>query len=428
MSSGNRTARPSLSPVISKPISSKLLNKNNSTQITKSINAPLKQPTLLRHTNNSSITTTSTTTHHTPTPSPSATSANKDNIYNPDIRTNNTVQNTIRNYASATANISSPSRDQALVFNSIDGIPQRDYILAIGKIISPKNIVFVSRISNNRFCIFLSSKQILDLLLESTQYITINDQQIPIRRLINPSKRIVISNVCPSIPNHVILDALKNINITPVSEIAYLKAGINIEGYEHILSFRRQIYIKNEDLPNLPGSLPLLHNETEFRVFFTDDRITCFLCKSSGHNSNTCNKIDVNPQTSTKSTQPVTLDEPSVEKPYVEEPSVHLLTNTDNLETSVHSPSIKNPHRSTPQSMEGIIEVHQTNDTLQLTLPNQTHISENISSFNEPHKRPLSDSSFLVTPSSPPPANSSSNETCEANIDRSRNIKKKKPK
>jgi len=69
----------------------------------------------------------------------------------------------------------------------------------------------------------------------------------------------VISNVCPSIPNYVILNALKNINVIPVSDIAYLKAGINIEGYEHILSFRRQMFIKHEDTTNLPGSLPLLH-------------------------------------------------------------------------------------------------------------------------------------------------------------------------
>lgn len=70
---------------------------------------------------------------------------------------------------------------------------------------------------------------------------------------------------------------------------------INIEGYEHILSFRRQMYIKYEDAPNLSGSLPLLHNQTEFRIFLTNDRITCFLCKSTGHTSNNCKKIDANP-------------------------------------------------------------------------------------------------------------------------------------
>lgn len=48
------------------------------------------------------------------------------------------------------------------------------------------------------------------------------------------------------------------INILSLSEINILKAGIKEIGYEHnILSFRRQIYIKQEDKPKLPGSLPI---------------------------------------------------------------------------------------------------------------------------------------------------------------------------
>jgi len=69
---------------------------------------------------------------------------------------NNTDNN--KNFATAAAMEKIPSREQAIVFNSIDGVPQIEYILAIGKIVLPKNIKFVSRISNNRFCIFLSNK------------------------------------------------------------------------------------------------------------------------------------------------------------------------------------------------------------------------------------------------------------------------------
>jgi len=112
-----------------------------------------------------------------------------------------TVSSPKPNYATATAKENNPQRDQAIVFNSIEGIPQIDYIRAIGQIVSPKNILFVSRVSNNRFCIFLNNKHTVDSLLEKTKLITINDNVIQIRRLINTAKRIVISNVCPSIPN-----------------------------------------------------------------------------------------------------------------------------------------------------------------------------------------------------------------------------------
>ncbi|CAI6350579.1 unnamed protein product [Macrosiphum euphorbiae] len=202
--------------------------------------------------------------------------------------------NTGITFATIAANDKTPSRDQAIVFNSIDGIPQKDYVLAVGKIVSPKNITFVSRISNNRFCIFLSSKQILDNLIETHPFITINNQDLPFRRLNNPAKRIVISNVCPSINNQIILEQLKIINITPVSQISHLKAGIFAEGYDHILSFRRQMYIKYDDIPKLPSSLLISANESQFRIFFTDDKITCFICKSTGHTSLTCKKSNLN--------------------------------------------------------------------------------------------------------------------------------------
>jgi len=118
-------------------------------------------------------------------------------------------------FTTITANEKTPSREQAIVLNSIDGIRQLEYILAIGKLISPWDIIFTSRISNNRFCIFFSSKKVLDTLLENSKTISINEHIIPIRRLINPAKKITISNVCPSIPNITILNVLKKHQYTP---------------------------------------------------------------------------------------------------------------------------------------------------------------------------------------------------------------------
>jgi len=106
----------------------------------------------------------------------------------------------------------------------------------------------------------------------------------------NPAKRFIISNVCPSIPNQAIIDALKNTDIIPISQITHLKAGINVEGYEHIMSLRRQMYINHEDIPELPSSLLININENQSRVFFTNDKITCFLCKSVGHTTTNCKK------------------------------------------------------------------------------------------------------------------------------------------
>lgn len=61
-----------------------------------------------------------------------------------------------------------------------------------------------------------------------------------------------------------------------------------MEGYKHIMSFRRQIFLKHEDISKLPNALVITLNETQFRIFFTDDKITCFLCKATGHTTNNC--------------------------------------------------------------------------------------------------------------------------------------------
>ena len=96
--------------------------------------------------------------------------------------------------------------------------------------------------------------------MTKTPVIVINGHEIQLRRLLNSVKRIMDSNVCPSIPNITILQTLQKLYILPTSQINHLKAGINIEGYEHILSFRRQVYIKHEDIQKLPGPLTLNHN------------------------------------------------------------------------------------------------------------------------------------------------------------------------
>lgn len=66
------TRRPSLSPVIRKPISTKFLKKTNQTQITKPTNTFSTQSTLYRRTNNTPTFTTSIHTLCTLTSSSSA--------------------------------------------------------------------------------------------------------------------------------------------------------------------------------------------------------------------------------------------------------------------------------------------------------------------------------------------------------------------
>lgn len=87
-------------------------------------------------------------------------------------------------YSSVTQTVSFPTKDQAVVIDAVDDTPIKDYAYAFGKIINPSQIRFLSRMSNNRICVFVSTKEIADELTEIHQCIILNNTKIPIRPLI----------------------------------------------------------------------------------------------------------------------------------------------------------------------------------------------------------------------------------------------------
>ncbi|CAI6364340.1 unnamed protein product [Macrosiphum euphorbiae] len=207
--------------------------------------------------------------------------------------TNSPSQHTLNNqtFAEIASNTTLPKMNQAIVFNSINNIKQIEYVSAISKIVPAENIIFVSRISNNRFCVFFNSQTVMENLLKTHSSIHVNGIDIPIRRLINASKRIILSNVYPTIPNQLILNALHQLGIKTTSQITHMKAGFATEQFSHILSFRRQIYINQDSATKLPNSITVTVENTTFRIFITDDIVTCFQCHQTGHFSSQCKNI-----------------------------------------------------------------------------------------------------------------------------------------
>ncbi|OXU16561.1 hypothetical protein TSAR_015767, partial [Trichomalopsis sarcophagae] len=144
------------------------------------------------------------------------------------------------------------SKEQAIVLNSIEGITIDDYIDDLEKVIDPNQITFISKISGQRVCIYLSNAEHVEKL--SNQVIMIKETALRIRRLMEKNKRVVISNVSTHIPNEFLLDYLKKIGIKPVSQISHIRASLLKPGRSNILSFRRQVYIHQEEEKFIPES------------------------------------------------------------------------------------------------------------------------------------------------------------------------------
>ncbi|CAG9812866.1 unnamed protein product [Phaedon cochleariae] len=182
-----------------------------------------------------------------------------------------------------------PKKDQAIVMHADDNLKLFDYVKAIGDIASPKHISFASRISNNRICIYLDTSKLVDDLIKSHSFVTINNNAINIRRLVSPTKRIIISNISPYIPHDLVEDAIKSLGLQITSPVSFLRAGIPGDEYSHILSFRRQVYVlPTSDNFELQTSLTIPFDGNENRIFLSTDKMECFICKQSGHIASNC--------------------------------------------------------------------------------------------------------------------------------------------
>ncbi|KAF0709691.1 DNA replication licensing factor MCM4-like [Aphis craccivora] len=257
----------------------------------------IRQPTYSKDVQKQKNKTSPTTPTSLPKPNSLKITSNPKPIHqispknSPNVNTSTSSINTDINkqsFASTVANSLIPKKDQALLIDIDDNIPHKDYIIAIGNLVQPSNILFASRISKGRLCIFLSSNSLVNNLIDNNPYITIQQQQFKLRKFFNPNKRIILSNVYPNIPPDIIANEFIKLNIPLCSPITPLRAGIQVEDFTHILSFRRQTFIQHDDLIKLPPTILINYEDTYYRIFLSDDSLTCYLCKAQGHIASHC--------------------------------------------------------------------------------------------------------------------------------------------
>ncbi|KAH0552466.1 hypothetical protein KQX54_010491 [Cotesia glomerata] len=105
-----------------------------------------------------------------------------------------------------------PTKENAILIESISDYSVKDYIKAIAQKTAPENIRFASKISNNRVCIYFATIDLVkEFVVHKTVQIGLNT--LNIRPVVNQHKRIILSNVPPIIPHSYILDELHKLNI-----------------------------------------------------------------------------------------------------------------------------------------------------------------------------------------------------------------------
>lgn len=170
----------------------------------------------------------------------------------PDYRSDQ-ITNRSKTYSDIVNQDNFPTKEHAIIFSTVDGLRLQDYLIPLGNIVQPKSI-FSSRLSNNRICMYLSSKNNVENFMNNHGSIQIHGQTLRARRLITPAERLVLSNVCPTIPHEVIHRELEKLGLTMVSPITFLKISASLPEYSHILGFRRTVYVSPHNI-NLPDSI-----------------------------------------------------------------------------------------------------------------------------------------------------------------------------
>lgn len=192
------------------------------------------------------------------------------------------------NYAKVTMQSLFPKKENAIIIDSANSAPIVEFIEKLSTKVNPSHIKFASKISNNRLCVYLSSKDVADDLVYNHKNIVVANQVFPIRPLISRNKRIILSNVCPSIPHQVIEEALLTFGVKTVVPLTFLRAGFNNPNLSHILSFRRQTFVSPDDEHKLPESFQVFMDNVPHWIYVTPDVPICFLCKNQGHIAKNC--------------------------------------------------------------------------------------------------------------------------------------------
>lgn len=148
-----------------------------------------------------------------------------------------------------------------------------DCALAVGKAVGYDSIVSASRM-NGAVVIFLDVIEKVNSVVQSG--VVIQDTLVSVVPLIQPAKRIILSNVPPFIKDEVLVAELSR-HGKIMSQMKKIPLGCKSPLLKHVVCFRRQVYMvlnKAEDEMNM--------------AFKSSDTMKCFTCGMEGHTKRAC--------------------------------------------------------------------------------------------------------------------------------------------
>ncbi|KAJ8679241.1 hypothetical protein QAD02_015028 [Eretmocerus hayati] len=247
------------------------------------------------------------------------------------------TSNPTKNLNSTAFSVTLPSKEQAIIIESIQSATIEDYTDALQEITDLSNAKTISKITGGRVCITLSNKSVAEE--PSGQNVTVKDNSVKIRPLLEKNTRVLISNVYPWIPNNVLVGALESVGIRPTSQISSVKASMTKPGQSHIQSFKCQLHVKEEDAKLIPESLQITFDNKQYWVSSSSaQEAPCFVSDKPGYVAKAC-PTNLNPEN---------------ENPDVLESAMYTQVCSTDTELSNKNSNLKRPAPSTTDSVDSV--------------------------------------------------------------------------
>jgi hypothetical protein len=179
-----------------------------------------------------------------------------------------------------------PNRKHGVIFEAMDGLTIEQYLRAIADTIGGINIKYASRLSGGRICVYLAAESFVQELC-APGGINISDSFIPCRPYVMASRRVVLSNVLPDIPNETLLPLLHTFG-KPTSHISQLSISTTHADLKHIKSFRRLVYMLIPSMEKIPSTINVEYDGVKYVIYVTCDDVTCVTCHKPGHVAQNC--------------------------------------------------------------------------------------------------------------------------------------------
>lgn len=202
------------------------------------------------------------------------------------------TQNNNPSYSNALQSTTNITKECAIVLPLIENFEWReveyDYIVAIAKLTDAQNIISVFPTSMKRIIVYFQTKEQSIEFVKKHPTITIRNLIIPVRCLITPAKRLIISGVHPFIQNNTIAEKLKSYNIKLMSEVTSIKVNLPVSNLRHILTARRQVFFDPECSHLIPDTLDLIADGEQYILYLFVDDNKCKTCNSNTHSTQRC--------------------------------------------------------------------------------------------------------------------------------------------